>query len=264
VQGYGIHVVPFGLIFGDKVFRDGVDMSPNEFYHMLAEVDELPTTSQPAVGDFLRVYEPLSREVDAIVSIHIPHEMSGVCSTARAAARMIEAVPIHVIDSRTAVTAQGFIVLEAARAAAAGANADQVVARVGEMIPRVHLLATLESLDFLRRSGRVPAVAALLSSALQIQPIFEMRDGRAEVLARVRTKNRAMERMLAMMEERVGERPVHASVFHAAVPDEAEALREQVAARFDCVELYVTEFTPVMGAHTGPGLIGLAFWVEKA
>jgi len=128
VREYDIHVVPFGLIFGDKVFRDGVDMSPNEFYHMLAEVDDLPTTSQPAVGDFLRVYEPLSREADAIVSIHIPHEMSGVCSTAQAAARMIEGVPVYVIDSRTAVTAQGFVVLEAARAAAAGADADQVVA----------------------------------------------------------------------------------------------------------------------------------------
>jgi len=263
VREYGIHIVPFGLIFGEQVLRDGVDITPDQFYRRLAQARELPKTSQPAVGDFLRVYEPLSREARAILSIHIPREMSGAVSTARAAARMVEGVPIYVMDSRTAVTAQGFIVLEAARMAATGADLEQVVARAQEMISRVHLLATLETLDYLRRSGRVPAVAALLGSALQIHPIFSFRDGRADVLARVRTKARAVEWMLAAMREKVGARPVHAAVFHASAPEEAEALREEVAAHCHCVELYVTEFTPVMGAHTGPGLLGLAFWCEE-
>ncbi|MFQ6058978.1 MAG: DegV family protein [Anaerolineae bacterium] len=263
VQEYGIHIVPFGLIFGEQVFRDGVDITPNQFYHLLAEASDLPTTSQPSVGDFLRVYESLSREVEAIVSIHIPKELSGTLSTAREAARLVPQVPIRIVDSRTAVTAQGFVVLEAARMAAAGGDLDRVVARAEEMIPRVHLFAVLETLEYLHRGGRVPAVAALLGSALQIRPIFSLRDGRVDVLARVRTKTRAVERMLTMMAEKAEDRPVHAAVFHADVPEEAEALRDRVASRFNCMELYVTEFTPVMGAHTGPGVLGLALWSEE-
>jgi len=262
VQKYGIHIVPFGLIFGQRVYRDGVDITPNEFYHLLVKANDLPTTSQPSVGDFARVYERLSREAEAIISIHVPGELSGTLSSAQEAARLIPQTLIRVIDSRTAVTAQGFVVLEAARMAAARGDLDQVVARAEEMIPRVHLFATLETLEYLHRGGRVPAVAALLGSALQIRPIFSLRDGRVDILARVRTKARAVERMLAMMGEKTGERPVHAAVFHADALEEAEALREQVASRFNCVELYITEFTPVMGAHTGPGVLGLAFWAE--
>jgi DegV family protein with EDD domain len=262
VKEYGIHIVPFGLIFGERVFRDRVDITPNEFYHLLAKANDLPTTSQPSVGDFLRVYERLSWEAEAIVSIHIPGELSGTLSTAREAARLVPQVPIRIVDSRTAVTAQGFVVLEAARMAAAGGDLDRVVARAEEMIPRVHLFAVLETLEYLHRGGRVPAVAALLGSALQIRPIFSLCDGHVDILAKVRTKARAVERMLAMMRERARDRPVHTAVFHADALEEAEALREQVASRFNCVELYITEFTPVMGAHTGPGVLGLAFWAE--
>ncbi len=262
LQQYDIHVVPFGLMWGDEVLRDGIDITPAEFYHRLRTSEELPTTSQPSIGDFLRVYQPLAGKVDGIVSIHIPQALSGTYSGAQAAARMLEDVPVRVVDCGTAVMAQGFVVLAAARAAAAGAGLDEVVRAAKEMVPHVHLLATLDRLDYLARSGRVPGVVAMLGSALHIVPVFTIQQGHITVVARARSKRRAVKSMLDRMAELAHGRPTHAAVFHADVPDEAEDLRARVTERFDCVELYVTEFTPVMGSHTGPGVIGVAFYTE--
>lgn len=261
-QQYDIHVVPFGLIWDDEVLRDGVDITPEEFYHRLRVAEELPQTSQPSIGDFLRVYQPLADEVDGIVSIHIPQAVSGTYSGARTAAQMLEEVPIQVVDSGTAVMAQGFVVLAAAHAAVAGADLDEVVRAAEAMIPRVHLLAALDELDYLARSGRVPGVIALVGSALHIVPIFTIQQGDITVVTRTRSKLRAVESMLDRMDEVTEGRPIHAAVSHADVPDEAERLRARLADRFDCAELYVTEFTPVMGAHTGPGVLGVAFYAE--
>ncbi len=263
LQQYGIHVVPFGLIWGDEVLRDGIDITPEVFYHRLRTSEELPTTSQPSLGDFLRVYQPLAGKVDGIVSIHIPQALSGTVSGAQAAARLLGEMPVRVVDSGTAVMAQGFVVLAAARAAAAGAGLDEVVRAAEEMVPRVHLLAALDRLDYLARSGRVPGVVALVGSALHIAPVFTIQQGHVTVVARARSKRRALKSMLDRMAELTRRRPTHAAVFHADVPDEAESLRAQVADRFNCMELYVTEFTPVMGSHTGPGVLGVAFYTES-
>jgi DegV family protein with EDD domain len=152
------------------------------------------------------------------------------------------------------------VVLAAAKAAAAGANLEQVVQAAQAVIPRVKLYATLGTLDYLARSGRVPGIAALLGSVLDLHPVFGLQQGRVHLAIRLRTKRHAIQYMLDQMAEEVGKTPVHAAVFHADAADEAERLRQQVAQQFDCIDLYVTEFTPVMGAHTGPGVIGLAFY----
>jgi DegV family protein with EDD domain len=158
--------------------------------------------------------------------------------------------------------AQGFVVLAAARAAEAGGTLDQVRQAAETMIERVHLLAVQDRLDYLARSGRVPNVIALVGSALRIVPIFAIRRGEVSVVGQARSKPRAMQVMLDQMAARTGHRPVHAAVFHADVLDEAEELRGEIAVHFDCLEIFVTEFTPVMGAHTGPGLLGVAFYTE--
>lgn len=250
-------------MWGEEVLRDGVDITPEEFYHRLRTSEELPTTSQPSIGDFLRVYQPLADKVDGIVSIHIPQVLSGTYSGAKAAARMLGKVPVRVVDSGTAVMAQGFVVLAAARAAMAGASLDEVAQAAEDMVPRVHLLAALDRLDYLARSGRVPGVVALIGSALHITPVFTIQQGHIAAVARSRSKRRAVQAMLDRMAELTAGRPTHAAVFHADVPEEAESLRARVAERFDCVELYVTEFTPVMGSHTGPGVLGVAFYTEE-
>lgn len=264
VKQYGIRVVPFDLIWGDRVFQDGVDLTAAEFYERLQRSDVLPTTSQPSVGEFLKVYQSLVGTCDGVVSIHVPATLTGTVRTAQLAAQEVPELPIRVLDCGTAVMAEGFVVLEAARAAEKGADLDAVIRVAEEMSVRVRLYAILSTLTFLARSGRVPAVAAMLGTALQIQPVFTIRQGKVDIIASVRTNGRAIERILERMKGDARGRPVHAAVFHAGILDDALALHETVADRFDCVELYVTEFTPVMGAHTGPGVLGVAFWADEA
>jgi DegV family protein with EDD domain len=262
VRQLDIRVVPILLNLNGHSYRDGADLTPTEFYDLLRSSKHIPTTSAPSVGDFLRVYAAAAREASGIVTIHIPPQLSAIYNTAVLASQLIDGVPIRVVDSRSVAMAQGFVVLEAARAAAAGADLDAVVARTEEMAAKVQFFATLETLEYLHRGGRIGGAAALVGSALQIKPILYLVDGRVEPFAKPRTRRKAIQCMLQSMEEQVGDRPVHAAVMHAGAAGEAEDLRQQVAGRFDCVELYATEFTPVMGAHAGPGLLGVAFYVD--
>lgn len=259
---YRIAVIPTLVIFGRETFRDEVDMTAAEFYRRLRTARQLPTTTTPSMGDFLALFQRLSQEAEAIVCIHAARELSATVETAAEAGRMFEEVPVHVIDSRSAAMAQGFVVLEAARTTARGGDLAAVVARAEAMIPRVNLIAILDTLEYLYCGGRIGRAARLVGSALNFKPILFVEDGVVDALERPRTRAKAMRRILEIMAQRGGGRPVHAAVAHADVPEEAERLRQRIEARFNCVELYVTGFTPVMGAHTGPGLVGVAFWIE--
>ena len=263
VERYDIHVVPNLLVLCGQTFRDGVDITTQEFYRRLREGRHLPTTSAPSVGDFLRVYAKLSQEAEAIISIHIAPELSATFSTAQMASELIEGIPIHVVDARTAAAGQGLVALEAARAAAEGQSLAEVLHRIENVIPKVDLLVTLDTLEYLHRGGRVPAVAALVGSVLQVKPIIYLKNGVTSVLEKPRTRAKAVRRVLEIVEDRVGASPVHVAVMHAEALREAEGLRDEIASRFNCLELFITGFTPVMGAHTGPGVLGMAFWAER-
>jgi DegV family protein with EDD domain len=263
VEEYNIHVVPFHVIWDGRAYKDGVDLTPAEFYRLFAQDKAYPTTSQPSLADFVRIYAQLSETAEGIVSIHIPSELTGTVGVAQTAAREAASVPVVVLDSGLATIAQGFVVLAAARAAAEGQSLDEVVAVARYMMKAVHFYATLDDLKHLHRGGRIGEAATLLGSKLRINPILSLEDGRVRVLTVVRTRHTAVEKMLEMMGEQVGERPLHASVFHGDALQEAERIAEEINSRFNCVEFYVTEFTPVMGAHTGPGVIGLAFYADE-
>lgn len=263
VQKYDIHVVPFELVWNGQSYRDGIDITPTEFYRRLRESNSWPTTSQPALGDFATLYARLGQEVDGIVSVHVPGELSATLQTARLAAEQDSPVPVRVIDSRSAAIAEGFVVLAAARAAAAGGSLEEVAAAAEAAIPRVGLFATLETLEYLHRGGRIGEAAALLGSRLRIHPVLYLAEGRVKVAGVTRSRHKAMEQMLDLMAEQVGERPMCVSVFHADALQEVAWVESRVRARFDCQEFYTTEFTPVMGAHTGPGVIGLAFCARE-
>lgn len=263
-QRYGIRVVPFRLVWGDQAYRDGVDVTTAEFYQRLRTATELPITSQPNVGDFVSVYKDLVGRADSVVSIHLPASLSGAVQSAQLALEMVPELPVSVFDCGTAAIAEGFVVLAAARAADQGASQEQVLRVAQDLAPKVRLQAMLESLHYLARGGRVPAILALVGSALQIKPVLDVGRGQVVVGAKPRTLQRAIRRMLSDMAAYIGDAPVHAAVLHADVPEEAEVLRGKVAARFHCVELFMTEFTPVMGAHTGPDVIGLAYYPEES
>ena len=262
VRELNIHIVPVWLHWRGQTFRDGVDITPSQVYSRLREDKHLPTTSSPSVGDFLQLYARLRGRVEGILSIHLPPTLSGVYNSALMASRSFEDMPIRVMDCRTAAMGQGFVVLEAARAAAKGAGLAEVVRRAREIASRVDVLAALDTLEYLYRGGHVPVVAALIGSLIKINPILYIKDGDVKVLEKPRTKSRAVQRMMEVMRERVGSKLVHVAVMQADALEEAKRLRAEIASRFNCAELFITEFTPVMGAHTGPGLIGLAFWSE--
>ncbi|HEM61049.1 MAG TPA: DegV family protein [Chloroflexi bacterium] len=262
-EAYDIHVVPFHVIWDGQEYRDGVDLTPTEFYRLFGQNKSYPTTSQPSLADFVRVYARLSKTHEGIVSIHVPAELTGAVNLARMAAQEAATVPVVVVDSRLATIAEGFVVLEAARVAHAGGSLDEVAAAAESMIPRVHFYATLDDLKHLHRGGRIGEAATLLGSKLRINPILSLENGRVRVFSVVRTRRTAVDKMLEMMWDEAGQRPLHASVFHGDALSEAKRIAGEIESRFNCVEFYITTFTPVMGAHTGPGVIGLAFYTGE-
>lgn len=262
VQELGICVVPILLNVNGQTYRDGIDITPGDVYRLLRNSNHLPTTAAPSAGDFLRVYASAPDKVSGIVSIHLPPELSATYAVASTSSQLVDGPPIRIVDSQSVAMGQGFVVIEAARAAASGADLDAVVARAEQVARKVHVYATLETLKYLRRGGRIGGAAALAGAVLQIKPTVYVAGGTVNPFARPRTMSRAMQLMLDEMAREAGDLALHAAVFHADAPDEAEEFRQRVEAGLNCVELYVTEFTPVMGVHAGPGVLGLAFFAE--
>ena len=265
VEKHGIEVVPVEFIFGDKVYRDGIDMSPSEFYERLRQAKKLPTTSGSLPGPFLEAYGKASQRAASILCITLSAKLSGMFNSARLAKEMAKKalpdVDIGVLDCGTAAAAQGLIVLAAARAATQGKNLTEVVETTRKVMQRVNLFATLDTLHYLVKGGRVPKAAALASSLLRIKPIFTISEGDAHPVTNPRTISGAIKRILKIMGQKVVKgQPLHVAVMHADARDKAVALSNRISSQFDCDELIITEFTPVMGVHTGPGLIGVAFY----
>lgn len=262
-EEYGLHIVPEYVMFGDHTYSDGVNLDAETFYRLLQSSKRLPTTSQPSVQDFVKLYSGLSEQVEAIVSIHISQKMSATLDSARAACQQLPGVPIHVIDSRSVSMGLGLIAIAAARAAAASKEVNEVVSLVEPLIPRVKVIFTVDTLEYLHKGGRIGGATALLGSMLSIKPVLYIKEGRIEPLERARTKKRAIERVLELMGEHVGEaKGLNAAIMHCNVSEEARALGEEVKARFHPAELIVTEAGPIIGTHGGPGTLGVVFYNE--
>ena len=268
IEKYGIEIVPMEFIHKGKVYQDGVDMSPADFYKLLSQSENLPTTSAPSPGTYFEVLKKVSQRAKAIIIIAPSARFSHAFDSAKAAAETgkekLQAA-IEVLDSGTAAGAQGFVVLAAARTAALGENLTHVLEAARKLMPRVHLVAFIDTLLYLAKGGRVPHVAAWAGQLLKIKPVFELLplSGGATPLDKVRTRARAIERLTNILQERTDRRPMHAIVLHSDALEEAEKLKEYIAANFNCVETYVRDFTPVMGVHTGPGLLGVAFYFDE-
>jgi len=265
VEKYGIEVVPIELIFEDRVYRDGIDISPAEFYTLLRQAEKLPTTSGSLPGPYLEAYHNASRMAASILCIIESSKFSGMFNAARVAMEMakkaIPDVAVEVLDCATAAAGQGLVALAAARAAASGKSLTEVVETARGVMRRVSLFATLDTLHYLVKGGRVPKAASLVNSLLQIKPIFTVNQGDAHTVALPRTTRSAIKRILKLTGQKVVKgQPLHVAVMHADALNEAVALRNRISSQFDCAELFITEFTPVMGVHTGPGVIGVAFY----
>lgn len=263
-EEYDIHVVPLTLVLEGKAYRDQADGDNQDFYQHLRTARDVPTTASPPPGDYLEVLRRAAGQAEAALCITVASRFSATYDSAlQAADRARDELPtfqVKVMDSGTAAMAQGFMVLEAARAVAAGADPEAAAARAEALKPRLGIIAMLDTLEYLARGGRVPRVAAWASSLLQVKPVVLFSHDGVRLAARVRTRRRATERLLTLLAERAaGAHSLHLCVHHVDAPEEALALAEQARSVLKPAELYVSEFTRVMSAHTGPGLLAFAY-----
>jgi DegV family protein with EDD domain len=268
VEKYDIYVVPMEIIYEGKSYRDGIDITPNEVYKIMRKKENLPTTSTAATGDFLNAYRQLSHKAESVLCITVTSLQSKAFEAASAAKEIAkEEIPntvIEVFDSRSVAGALGFIVREAARVASEGAGLAEAIEAARNMMGKVNFLAMLDTLYYLARLGRIARAAAWAGNVLDMKPVLEHNPAVGETMpvARPRTKRRAIERMLQIMSDRTKGSTVHVMVQHADEMEEAKKLAAEIESRFNCVEMYITEFAPVMGVHTGPGLLAIAFYAD--
>ncbi len=241
---------------GPRGYRDGPDLSRREFYARLAEYDPPPTTGVPGPNLFTQAYERLTQEgATEILSLHLSQSLSSTVEVARVAARQTGAAPVTVLDSRQLSMGLGFLAITAAEAAAAGRSLAEILALLEDQIARTYTAAALDTLEFLRRSGRMSGVVARVGNLLQIKPILKMYEGHATV-ERVRTRRVALNRLVAMIEEHA---PLERIAFlHANVPERVDTLQQRVRHLLPAGEIPVGIITPVLGAHIGPGVVGFS------
>jgi DegV family protein with EDD domain len=259
--GLDITVIPLWLIWEDRNLRDGVDIQPAEFYRRLKGSATLPTTAQPTVQEFVDLFEKLASTSDAIVAVLASSKISGTVDSAKAAMAMLPEMPIHVVDSLSSSMGQGLIVLAAARTAAEGKSLDEVVRAAENMRAKSHLLFVVDTLEYLYKGGRVSGGKRLLGTALQIKPLLQFKDGLIVPLAQARTKRRAIDMLLGIVEERLaGSRMVEAAVVDIENPEEGEAVKQLIEDQFHPASVFRAGVSPVVGTHVGPGALGIAFY----
>ena len=267
VEGYGIHLVPLYVVLPGRSGREGRDIGPDEVARALAVRGQTVSTSRPTPGDFVAAYRrALDEGADRLVSIHLSSELSGTWDAARLAASQVGEHIVTVVDSRSAAMGAGFAVLAAARAAAAGSDAAAVARTARETAAATTTLFVVETLEHLRRGGRIGAAAAVLGSALAVKPVLHVQDGRVVPLEKVRTSARALSRLVQRAVETAGEGPVSIAVHHLAAPEKAERLAAELRDRLPQLrELHVSELGAAIGAHVGPGAVGIVvapFWQD--
>ena len=259
----GIHVVPLTLHWGEETFRDGEDIRAEEFYARLAESDTIPTTSQTTVSEFERLFKSLLDQDLAVLAILISSGISGTVESALQAKIDFPEAPLEVLDSRLVSMALGLMVISVARAANAGASLEECKALAKAVYPKIGVYFTVDTLKFLNKGGRINTAKRVMGTALNIKPIMEIRNGKIELVESVRTRKKALARMLDMVGKDIeGNTGVHISTFHAAAEGECELLLAEAVARFNPVETITTHVSPVIGAHTGPGTVSIAYQMD--
>jgi DegV family protein with EDD domain len=257
VKELGITVVPIYVRFGEKVYRDGVDISGDEFYQSLENTTVHPSTVQPGPQDFLEVYRKLSPKADGIVSIHISTKLSGTYNSAMMAKDMLErGCPIEVIDSQTVTMGLGLIVIVAATMANAGESPGKIVKEVKRAIPKIHFLALFDTLKYLLLGGRIGKAKALLGSILNVKPMLSLKDGEVVPAGQVRTRAKGIDKLFEFGQN--AKKIQDMAVVYSTTPDEAQNLAERLGPAFDRKKIKISRVGPSLGVHMGPGALIVA------
>jgi DegV family protein with EDD domain len=257
----GITVVPMMVNFGEETFRDGVDITPEQFYKKLETAKVFPHTSVPPPGVFAKIYDKLASETEEILVITVSSKLTATYDVALQGINLMNCkCHIEVIDSRWATMAQGFVVMAAARASKIGSSFEEVRRETQRMINRVEFHATFDTLEYLRRGGRIGRAGAFIGSILKVNPIITLKDGVVEPVGRVRSRAHALDQLFEfarscpLIEEM--------AVEDTNCSDEADTLVERLGSLFPKERIYRSKMTPAVGTHTGPGLLLIAIQGE--
>jgi len=256
IQRYGIEVVPLFIQMGEERLLDGVNITKDEFYTRLPDYDPAPTTATPGPEIFINRYKELAdKGYQAILSIHISEALSATINSARTAAKEFTRIPVTILDSGQLSLGLGFLVEKAAQMAQSGNKIEMILASLKDLMPRTYVFAALDTLEYLRRSGRMHIAVARFGEILRLKPLLHMNQGKP-VAHRVRTTRRAMERLFSWLDEYGPFEQL--AVLHAGVESRAENLREQVRKYLPNAEISIHQITPVLGSHLGVGALGFA------
>ncbi len=258
LQRYDIRVAPISIQFGTETYEEDIDIDRDLFYQKIDELGIIPTSSQPSPGRFADYYRELTDQGHSILTITITSKHSGTYQSAILAKDMVPEADVEVFDSASISFGTGYMVLEAARAAEASQSRESILKRLEEIRDNTCLSFTPATLKYLQMSGRVGGLAAAFASLLNIKPIIVMEDGKLEAREKVRTRSKAINRVLELTEEAMGTTdPINIAAIHARCPEEGQALLEKAQARFNCQETLIGDLVASLAVHGGPGIVAI-------
>ena len=265
-RALGVQVAQMEITINGRTFVDGPDGGLEDFYTLLRTSDTMPTTSAPKPGAWLDAFKQAATKAEQIFCITLSSSLSAAYDAARVAAELAEAelpgVNVTVFDSRSAAGSQALLVLECARMARRGASMEKIEARAQSLVENLRLLAYLDTLEYIHRGGRVPRIAVWATNLLNIKPVLEFSAGKIGGIARPRSRSSAFKKLVKEATTDLQGKRAHINVMHADAADEAEELLRVLDDRLECAEIFLTQFHPFMGTHTGPGLVGVSYWGE--
>lgn len=259
---FNIHMIPLNVIFGTEVYQEEVDITAIEFFQLVKE-KELPTTSQPPVGQFVELFEQLSKDYDAVVSIHLSSGISGTFAGSVTASTMVENLKVYPFDSEVSCLPQGLYALEAAKMALKGDDADKIMLRLEELKKSARAYFMADDLSHLQRGGRLSSAQAIIGSLLQVKPLLHFENKVIVPFEKIRTRKKAMKRIADLLgEDAASGQGYQAAIIHANREEEALEWKSELEAQYPNVEFSLSYFGPVIGTHLGEGAMGLG-WMRK-
>lgn len=263
LKKYNIYTIPLSVVFGEESYREDIDITTEEFYKKIKETKDLPSTSQPSMGSFVQLFEQLSESYDAVISIHLSKRFSGTHDVAVSAGKMVDNLEVFAFDTALSAMPQGLFAIAASELATEGKTAEEIITCLEEMKEKTYAYFMVEDLSHLERGGRLNKGQALIGSLLNIKPVLHIVDGLIVPFEKIRTRKKALNRIMSMLENDVEKKEVKRVVFiHANNLTKAEKMEKEFSEKHPEVETIISHFGPVIGTHLGEGSLGVSWQIE--